>query len=512
MRVESIGENRKMQMERRNKNINRKKGSSTLEILLAFAILILSMSAVIMVGFGNQSVSIDSETNTEAINKANASIEKARADSRENFLSVLSNSQTENSGALSYEKKLEVLDISPCKKEITGLVSWNSSSPRPQEVKVSTILTSIAQTLALGGDCDTDPVGDWDNPQSAVSVNISGQSSATDIDIQDKIVFLTTNPSSPAKDDFFIYEFDSSNLTLTELSSLDTSSGLNAVDVAGDFAYLANNETERQLMIIDISDTANPILISSSTLPQMTTGVGKSIFYHKDRVYIGTQYLACPPSCSASQNNEFHIYDVSDKINPVWLGSLNVNHNINKIVVQGDYAYLATSANDGEFMIVDVSDPANMIHSDTTGMKFDAPGNQDGTAIYILGNRAYLGLWRGNGSGNSSALSDFFVLDILNPLNISIFGSRDLGIANNAGIVGVRVRGNLAFLAINHPTFGFAILNISTSSLLDHTVCTSLNFSENTTGIDMENNFVFTANGSNAEIRVIQDQPTQCTP
>jgi len=487
-------------------------GSSTLEILLAFAVLTLSMSAVIMVGFGNQSVSVDSETNTEAINKANSSVEKARADSRENFFSVLSNSQTEISGPLSYQNALEVLDISPCKKEVTGVVSWNLNSPRPQEVRVSTLLTSIAETLALGGDCDTDPVGDWDNPQSAVSVNINGQSSATGIDIQDEIVYLSTNPSSPAKEDFFIYEFDSNSLTLTELSSLDTSSGINAVDVAGNYAYLANNETTRQLMVVDISDPENPNLISSSTLPQMTTGVGRSIFYHQDKVYIGTQYLACPPTCSSGQNNEFHIYDVSNPLSPSWLGSLNLNHNINEIAVQGDLAFLATSDNSGELSIVDISDSSSMQLPDDTGMKFDAPGNQDGTSLYVLGAKAYLGLWRGTGSGNSSALSDFFALDVSNPSSISTFGSRDLGISNNAGIVGIRVRGNLAFLAIDHPTFGFAILNISDSLLPDHTVCTSLNFSENTTGIDMEDNFVFTANRSNAEIRVIQDQSTQCTP
>src|SRR3989338_8832276 len=63
-------------------------GMSTLEILIAFAVVILCVSAVIMVVFGNQSVAVDLVTNNEAIFKGQALLEKARADSREDFTSI----------------------------------------------------------------------------------------------------------------------------------------------------------------------------------------------------------------------------------------------------------------------------------------------------------------------------------------------------------------------------------------------------------------------------------------
>lgn len=494
------------------KKENEQKGGSTLEILLAFAILVLSISAVILVGFGNQSVAVDTETNTEALYLAQGMLENSRVDSRSDFFSVLSTPTIGSLiGPLSYEKKLDVIDITQCKKEVKSSVGWNPSSVRPQMIELTTILTDIAGTLALGGDCDTEPPGDWDNPHSAVSINISGQSDSTDIDVQNSFIYLTTDPSASGKDDFFIYEFNPQNLTLAERARLDVSSGLNAVDVAGDYAYIANNETSRQLIIMDISDSNSPQIIASSTLPQMSSGVGRSINYYNNKVYIGTQYLACPPSCSPGQNNEFHIYDVSNPINPTWMGSLNINHNVNKISVQGDFAYLATSANDGELMVVNISDPNNILHPDITGMKFNTTGNQDGTGLYILGNKAYLGLWRGSGTGNASNLHDFYVLDITNPSSITLSGSKDLGISNNAGVVGIRVKGRLAFIVLDQPTFGFKIINIFEPSLPDHTVCTTMNFSENASGMDMENDFVFTANKSNAEIRVIQDQESSCS-
>ena len=74
-------------------------------------------------------------------------------------------------------------------------------------------------------------------------------------------------------------------------------------------------------------------------------------------------------------------------------------------------------------------------------------------------------------------------------------------------------RGGKVTVWVDDSTTAFKILNVSNPlNIFDHTVCTSLNFSENTTAMDMENDSIFIANRSNAEIRLIQDQPSQCAP
>ncbi len=60
-------------------------GFSTLEILLAMFIFIMAITAVIGVSFGNQSMIIDGQANTEAINIAQGLMEKAQADARKDF-------------------------------------------------------------------------------------------------------------------------------------------------------------------------------------------------------------------------------------------------------------------------------------------------------------------------------------------------------------------------------------------------------------------------------------------
>lgn len=57
------------------KNFKRSKGIATLEMLIALAILVVSISAVILVAFGNQAMSVDAQTNSEALYKAQAALE-----------------------------------------------------------------------------------------------------------------------------------------------------------------------------------------------------------------------------------------------------------------------------------------------------------------------------------------------------------------------------------------------------------------------------------------------------
>src|SRR4029079_7213221 len=98
------------------------RGVATLEILIAFAILMLSISAGILVVFGNQSISIDTQINAEAISKAQAQMEAARALSRQDFNAVASIPPTTDD---IYQKSLDVVLLDPSTKQITSHVTWS---------------------------------------------------------------------------------------------------------------------------------------------------------------------------------------------------------------------------------------------------------------------------------------------------------------------------------------------------------------------------------------------------
>ncbi|MBI2609982.1 hypothetical protein HYW53_02290 [Candidatus Giovannonibacteria bacterium] len=497
------------------------RGGSLLEILIALALLSLSLSASALLVFANQSLKADSITQNEALNKIGKVLEEARAISRFDFTQLLTlGTSTDDI----YQKSLFVRDKTPCLKEATGYISWSTEALRPQKIKLRTALGNMPEAFALGGDCDSEISGDWDNPSTYGAIDLAPSGiQGNDVKASrrgtDRFAFIASSASSPAKPDFWIINAtDAQNPSIS--SSVETGPGLNAIDVAYDnasgkyFAYAANDDLIDQLQIIDTTDTANPVLVAAMTLPGVTGSCpstcpgGRSIYYYDKKVYVGTHRLV------GGAKHELHIYDVSNPLSPNWLGSKKIDHNVNAIIVRDNWAYLATSDNDGEVIILNVSDPTNI--PDPTsgpgdGTKFDAadtPSNigEDGTALYLLGGKLYLGRERA-----PSSRPDFYVLDIADPESVPALGSKNLGINPNTEITGIVVSAERAFIATTDSTGGFQVWNIADpSNIILQSSCSIYNYSEKATGIDFVDNLGFISNESNKALRIIYDQPSIC--
>ena len=145
------------------------KGSSILEVLIAIAVLTLGISAAIMLVFGNQSLQVDNDTNSEALYKAKAILERARASSTVDFLSI--NSLPSVTSSI-YSLKLDVLDLTPCRKEAISTITWSVSPIRPQKIELISDFTDIAGAFAMGGDCDSTSPGDWDYPDTYGDIDL----------------------------------------------------------------------------------------------------------------------------------------------------------------------------------------------------------------------------------------------------------------------------------------------------------------------------------------------------
>lgn len=539
-------------------NIKTNNGFITIELVLAFAILMINITGIILlttsfngVGTGyvmnqGQLVAIKNEINQEFIYKAQEQLEKKKIDANINFLEIINsdkefNKDSDPPSILPYLQKLIVSDLTPCKKKVTSEISWNTSSSNPQKIQYSTIFTDIAEALALGGDCGTDSPDndDWKKPEELIYNGsiLKTEGYGKSLDVQNHNLFLVTKAAGNNKDDFYIFNTtDIDNPTLH--GHLDISDGLEDIDVAGDFAYIANDENKgtNQLAVINISniDTpSSPIFTSlpgvTGTCPHTCPG-GRTIYYYKNRVYMGTHRLV------ASGAAEFHIFDVSNPNTPIPLGSKGgtalgdpVDHNINDIIVRDQnvrgvirtFAYLVTSDDLGELIILDVTDPTNIpdpSNSPNTGSILNLPGvntageELDGISLYVIGNRAYIGRKRAKDPSNK----DFFVVDISNPDDPQILGSINLGL-NSSGsiIIGIRVTSNLALVATTDPNKPFVVLNISepTSITRWDIVDCGINFSTYATGIDYENNLIYLPlhnASSNINIKIIKSTGGSC--
>lgn len=478
-------------------------GIGVLEILISLMVITSAVTAIILLVFGNQNIRIDNELANNALYRAAEITENARVLSIHNFNSVISSSSV--SGI--FQEDLAISDISPCRKNVTGALNWYASPLRPQKLELITSLTSIKESARLGNDCNADgPENNWKNLQTRGSFDFSPSGiQGTDIDYiasgSNKYAILTTQHSLSSTNDILIVDVTDAASPFLVSTADFSPAGFNAVDAAENYAFAANDTSSGQLQIIDITDLTAPVIVASRSLPGVGSSYpqGREIFYYNKRVYVGTW---------ETLGHEFHIFDVSNPSNPVHLGSRQLNHSVRDIYVREELlsgvaktiAYLAssvTSPTAPELIILDVTNPASIVPAGS----FNAPGERYGTALYVLGNKLYLGRRRG-----TSTEHDFFILDISNHGVINVLGSKFLDLnPSPAEVSAIIVSANLAFLGTTDSNEELQVWDVTEPTDIHN--YSKFNFPAKVTGLEFGDDLVYASIESNETLRIIFDNP-----
>lgn len=482
-----------------------RKGSGTLEILIAFAMLSMTLSLVILVVFGNQYVSIDNKLYSEALYKTSKGIEATRALSRQNFLSINSTSTIEISEGISYLEKITITDISPCKKLATTTTTWTAGGTRNGYIEMGTTLTDKNLSLALGGDCITNsPNSNWNNPTRFASDTLN-PAKPTALDELDRIVYLGGDkaPFLFIASTTYASLGQNSGLFLTFTNGFSAQNQINSIDVAKFsslgkiYAFVALASTTKQLAIIDatnpITPTANYYKLSACVTG--SNPYGSLTYYYKNKLYFFTPFTAGP---------EFHIFDVSNPASPseYVIGSASckgfeLGDSANDIVVQDQIisgalktiVYIVTDEINKELRVFDATNPTSISEINF----IDLPGAQNGMSLFSIGNKLFLGR-QSNPSG-----PDLYVYDITNPFGtLNLLGSVDIGTGVNA----IRVAGKFAFIATPKANQEFQIWNISSSTNITNVA--KYNFGNVVNrGIDYNPDFIYTTGQSTPNFQII---------
>jgi hypothetical protein len=450
------------------------------QILIEIVITVTLVSVFLIIAYyafnSNQLLSLKAVNYLQAISLANNEIEKLRDFSRTNFSQIVNTTTT--NGNFLIERIVSDIDAST--KKVNLKVSWNFGQPQ------SLILTSyfvdwknIAADDGSGGangGGGTGLSGNWANPRILASVDFGLGVQGTDVNVKNNTVFVSAVSSNNAKPDLFIVDVsDPSNPSIK--SSINTGPGVNSLAVKGNYAYLANNNNQNQLQIIDISNELAPSLIKQITLPN-NNATPLSIFAFKNYVIISTGM--------STAGKEVFIYDVNNPLSPSLVSSINIDKNVNDIFVYNNRLYL--SAVDS-FYIYDISNIASPVLLSNFMML--ARTSDFSMSLFPVSNDLLL---------VGGALRLFFI-DTSNLDSIRVISS--IAVSNNK-ISDIYARENLAFLATSNANREFQIVNygnINSPSLYAY-----LNFPQEATGIDYRNNLIFVSVRSNDALRIITSQ------
>ncbi len=459
------------------------RGFATLEILIALAVFSLGIASVVTISLGSQEVTSESAINHEAIYEAKAMLEGLRATAESDFEALESATSTDGF----YDKEIVVSDVTPYSKEVTGTIGWSVGN-RPQELSFSTVLTALAEVAAVTGDVGGETSDEsWDTVRACEGFEVTEGIAATDIDAENNFLFLSVKPINPTNtgaNDLYVLEASKKNRSVTYKGSLKISDGgINAIDSAGKaYLYAANNATSSQLLVINAPKSGSLSLVASSTLSEVSgdTGVGSAIFYHKKKIYIGTRQTSGP---------EFHVFDVSDPTSPQELGSFEVDADVNAIQIRGGFAYVATSHDEKELIILDVSDPDEITEADS----FDAEGDGDGTSVAYQGKRIALGRLAGADTDEPEA----YFLDFRGD-EVSEISSYAIG----ADVNDLLLIGNRAFLATADTDKDIQVLNIKKITAVKNEGHKDL--SKPAVRVDYEHKRLYTAQSAQEIVRVVE--------
>jgi hypothetical protein len=246
--------------------------------------------------------------------------------------------------------------------------------------------------------------------------------------------------------------------------------GAYGVQVLGNLAYVAaqgcvppicddsNDALGNRLVIVDVSEKANPRIIGSVADPTGATDHLDAIAVVGDRAY-GTAF----------DTRTFTVFDVTDPNQPTIIGSLSspLLAGDNDVVVRGRYAYVIDqSYSNARLVVLDVAEPA---HPTIVGSVLDTADLDEGYWLKLVGHDVFVA------AANSDAMT---VVDVSNPAQPQVVASdsstSQLGVAD-----GIDVAGTTAYVAAfcttpnsgcSSPTTGaLTALDVSPYTALDLT-------------------------------------------
>ncbi len=194
-------------------------------------------------------------------------------------------------------------------------------------------------------------------------------------------------------------------------------------------------------------------------------------------------------------NPRFLVINISDPANVTLTGSLALaSSSPVDVFVSGNYAYVVGTQNTNEFNIINITNPA----APSLVGNFDVAGTADASGVYVVGTTAYV-------VKLNSGSQEFYILNVTNPASITLTGSLNLN-GNSREVV---VSGNYAYVASTDNAQELQVVNITNPAV--PTLAGSLNVTSNDDAISIAlfGTNVYLAHGAN--LRVI-NVATPATP
>ncbi|MEK7451868.1 MAG: hypothetical protein AAB664_00865, partial [Patescibacteria group bacterium] len=214
---------------------------------------------------------------------------------------------------------------------------------------------------------------------------------------------------------------NTSDVSIAQVVNVAGSNNANTSAIYGTHVYLGSDADAAELVVYGVLNTGwnNPQVLGTAN--QSSPRPGTTVFVSGNYAYVGTT--------KGSSKPEFTIYDISQPTLPVYVGSYMVGDTVNRILVSGNYAYLAVANNALEFQIIDITNKS----APTLLSSLNLAGSQSGNVLAISGTTLYI-------ARDSGSNPELYSINVSNPATPIILGSLNLtGTILDIGIYSTRL-------------------------------------------------------------------------
>lgn len=310
------------------------------------------------------------------------------------------------------------------------------------------------------------------------------------------------------------------------------------VVVDGNYAYLATNDAQKGLNIIDITNPATPKIVSSVYLAG-----GKGVYIKKNGDYIYESIMDATKGFAiinvANPTNPFYtkiikmsrfansidtkdnyiyvgidkaskglkVYDVTSKTAPILKKTIIFPDAVRAIKIDGNNAYVGLYDDRWGLRVLNISDPLNIIQINASNV------GEEVNAMAISGNILFIGTETRSGHDyddyyyyyyyyyynyyNHHGRNSLKVVDISSPQHPVLLTSIDTG----GQIRDLAIFGDYLYAAVDRTRSGLAVINISNpySPYLAY----AMDVGGRGEGIDSDGNYIYIATGTSNKGLVI---------
>ncbi|MBI5127787.1 hypothetical protein HZA76_05045 [Candidatus Roizmanbacteria bacterium] len=338
--------------------------------------------------------------------------------------------------------------------------------------------------------------GDWCDPNKSITqVDLPKSGVANAISAIEGIVFTGTGENASGVSFAKVSLTTDQDPPIVTPTPYPTFDGYktNAVFGEVDYGYLATDNNAKEVVIMDLNQYSDPptnskfLEVGTINLPGNINA--NSIYVSNNKAYV------------TASNSKLYIYDVSNHSSPSLLnsGGFSLDGQGKKVLVTGNYAYVATTSTTYQFEIIDISNSSIPAFAG----KLNIGTGQSGIDVYVntvisTPNKAYLV------TNYVSGQSNFYAVDIsnINSPTISGQGSYNTDGMSPAGVT--VVTGNIGIIVGSGGINQYQVVRLDTM-----TSCGGLQYSSGIRGVSsvLQNNgyaysYIITGD-ADAELKII---------